>query len=173
MHDIRDYDSAAHQFYKSRDIISLPLISWDFYASHLQKIGQESEDIAKLNGIAHKNCWSLVPEFHEKLIRDKYVIVVTDPTLKIVHATCNILGMTGYLPNEIIGKKPKMFQGKDTSRVTSKKIGRAVHRKEPFEAVVLNYRKDGSPYKCLIKGSPVYDRSGKVVNFIAYEKEVA
>lgn len=173
MNDTVDYDRAAHRFYKSRDIVPLPLISWDFYAVHLQKIGHDSEDITSLEALAHKNRWEVVPKFREKLVRDSYVIVVTDPHLEIVHATQNILGMTGYLPNEIIGKKPKIFQGRDTSRETSRKIGRAVRLKKPFEAVVLNYRKDGTPYKCWIQGSPVFDRSGKVVNFIAYEKKVA
>ena len=40
-------------------------------------------------------------------------------------------------------------------------------------AVLVNYRKDGTTYKCWIQASPVLDETGRVVNFIAFEKEVA
>ncbi|MEM9143974.1 MAG: PAS domain-containing protein [Bacteroidota bacterium] len=173
MDTMRDYDIAANRFYGSLGLVSLPLTSWDFYAENLQKLSLLSEDLVLLTALARKNGWVSLPEFHKKLVRDKYVIVVTDVNLEIVHATHNVLEMTGYFPREIIGENPKMFQGKDTSKRSSEKIGKAVRSQQPFEAVVLNYKKDGSPYKCQIKGLPVYDHSGEVVNFIAYERKVA
>ena len=174
MYDIRNYDAAAHRFYSSQAITSLPLVSWDFHASHLQRIYRVSEDIALLQKLGQSNKWASLNELDGKLMQEaNLVVVVTDIHLKIVHATQNIKEMNGYRPEEIIGKKPKMFQGPETSMTTSKNIGKAVREQKPFEAVVLNYRKDGSTYKCWIKGEPIYNISGEVVNFIAYEKEVA
>ncbi|RKN82993.1 PAS domain-containing protein [Ulvibacterium marinum] len=173
MDEIKNYDTAAHKFYNSQIISSLPLISWDFHATHFQKVCKDHADVFQLKKLAQTNKWSTLLELDDKLIRQDYVIVVTDSHLKIVHATQNILEMNGYMPKEIIGKKPKMFQGKDTCTQTSEEIGRAVRQRKPFEAVVLNYRKNGSSYKCWIKGEPIYDIYGEVVNFIAYEKEVA
>ncbi|WP_299533327.1 PAS domain-containing protein [Ulvibacterium sp.] len=173
MNEIKNYDTAAHKFYSSQNISGLPIVSWDFHATHFQKVCNDSADLFLLNKLAQTNKWSSTPEFNEKLAHDKYVIVVTDSHLKIVHATHNILEMNGYLPNEIIGKEPKMFQGRETCKQTSRKIGQAIRQRKPFETVVLNYRKDGSIYKCWIKGEPIYDIYGEVVNFIAYEKEVA
>ena len=66
-----------------------------------------------------------------------------------------------------------MFQGKLTCRETANKIGNAVKNKMAFEATILNYRKDGSTYNCWIKGAPIKDNKGNVVNFIAFEREVA
>ncbi|MGB2759075.1 MAG: PAS domain-containing protein, partial [Maribacter stanieri] len=78
-----------------------------------------------------------------------------------------------YHPEEIIGKSPKMFQGNLTSKSTLKIVSDAVKQKNSFEVTVVNYRKDGSTYNCWIQGQPVFDLKGDIVNFIAFEKEVA
>jgi len=173
MAEIEHYDRAANRFYSALNIFSLPLVSWDFYASHHHRVCRESADVGHLKKLAQINKWASPVEFDKRLLDDKYVIVVTDSQLKIVHATRNMLEMNGYLPHEVIGKRPKMFQGKNTCKETSKKIGNAIKKHKVFEAVLLNYRKDGSTYKCWIKGEPIHNTSGEVVNFIAYEKEVA
>ena len=81
--------------------------------------------------------------------------------------------MNGYHPSEIIGRTPKIFQGKGTSKSALTEIREAISAKRPFEATVVKYRKDGSPYKCWIKGTPVKNAIGEVVNFVAFEREVA
>jgi len=173
MLEIKNYDLAANKFYSTLDIKSLPINSWDFYASFFDKICQSGNDIFMLKNLAKRNNWLHDENFDEELSQKGHVIVVTDSQLRIVHASQNILDMNGYTSKEVLGKKPKMFQGKDTCEKTLRNIGVAVNKREPFEAVVLNYRKDGSTYKCWIKGNPVFNKSGEIVNFIAYEKEVA
>ena len=81
--------------------------------------------------------------------------------------------MNGYKPEQIIGNKPKMFQGEKTCKKSLSVISSAIKEQRSFETIVTNYRKDGSTYKCWIHGQPVLDNKGKVVNFIAFEREVA
>ncbi len=173
MKEIKDYDIAANRFYSSLDIKSLPLNSWDFYATFFDKVCHASNDVFMLQNLAKSNKWSYNENFEEELFQKEHVILITDAKLTIVHATQNMLHMNGYTPEEVLGKKPKMFQGIHTSKETLKNIGEAVKNKKTFEAVVLNYRKDGSTYKCWIKGEPILNTSGELVNFIAYEREVA
>lgn len=173
MKEIKNYDIAANKFHNTLDIKSLPISSWDLYATFFDKLCQTSSDIFQLKSLAKNNKWSYTENFEEELMHKEHVILVTDPQLRIVHATQNILNMNGYRPEEILGKKPKMFQGIDTCKETSKNVGIAVREMKPFEAILLNYRKDGSTYKCWIKGEPILNKSGEVVNFIAYEREVA
>ena len=173
MLEIKNYDRAANKFYSALDIISLPIHSWDLYATFFNKICKSVNDALMLKNLAKDNKWSYGKNFDDELLEKEHVVVVTDAHLKIVYATQNIYDMNGYKPEEILGKKPKMFQGAETCKETSKIIGQSVQNKEPFEAIILNYRKDGSKYKCWIKGEPILNESGEVVNFIAYEKEVA
>lgn len=115
------------------------------------------------------NQWNLNFSLKEA-INDKNVVVVTDPKLSIVFTTANMFALNGYRPEEVIGKSPKMFQGKDTCPKTSFAIRQAVLSQQPFDEVVLNYCKDGSIYTCRIKGYPVFDKKGVLKNFIALEK---
>lgn len=152
----------------------LPVISWDFYASNYEEIKQTEKDVDSLLRIVSANSWNIDTKIIDtKLKIDKNVVVVTDAKLNIVFATQNMWNMSQYRPEEIIGKSPKMFQGDLTSSTTLKIVSNAIKEKKPFEVTVVNYRKDGSTYKCWIQGQPVFDKKGDVVNFIAFEKEVA
>ena len=173
MSEIKEYDQAAKKFYDTLELNSLPIMSWDMYAPHFTAVCKNYQDIVALNLLAKTNQWSYQKDFGDTLLHKHHVIVVTDPQLRIVHATKNIADMNGYSPKEIVGKTPKMFQGAETCTETTQSIRSAVQNNNPFEAVIINYRKDGSSYKCWIKGEPVFNTSGEVVNFIAYEKEVA
>lgn len=148
MMSTKNYDLAAHKFYSSQNIKSLPLTSWDLYSSRFDKICQTNSDVIALKNLAKSNKWSYVKNFDDELMEKEHVIVITDTELRIVHATQNIVSMNGYTSEEIIGKKPKIFQGAKTCKKTSKNIGAAIKNKESFEAVILNYRKDGTTYKC-------------------------
>ena len=77
--------------------------------------------------------------------------------------------MNGYKPSEVIGKTPQMFQGKDTSADTRKMIKSAIIQRLPFEAVILNYCKNGEPYNCHINAFPIFNHKKILVNFIAFE----
>lgn len=173
MKEMKEYDEAANRFYNSLDLKIFPLVTWDIYASHFDMLCETYQDIKTLESLAEHNNWSYVSKFDGALLRKKEVIIVTDPKLTIVHATHNIWKMNGYRPNEILGKRPKLFQGPETCSITLKRIRTAIQNKEPFEETILNYRKNGMPYNCWIKAEPVFDSSGALVNFIAYEKEVA
>lgn len=174
MEDLRDYDSAVIKFRKSLNFNLLPLLSWDFYAKSFDAIKRSAEDLSSLLALASTNSWNMNTDvLDEKLRANKNVIVVTDSNLTIVFATKNIWDMNQYHPQEIIGNKPKMFQGAKTSKATLKVISEAIRERKPFETTVINYRKDGSTYKCWIQGQPIYNNEGDIVNFIAFEKEVA
>ncbi|MGB6153529.1 MAG: PAS domain-containing protein [Pricia sp.] len=170
---MKDYDNAAHRYYSALDLKSLPLVSWDIYGQHFDALCKNYQDIQALQRLSKDNKWSYPSRFNEALIQKEHVVLVTDTQLTIVHATHNISAMNGYLPHEVTGRKARMFQGPQTNRKITSDIGKAVKDRLPFEAVITNYRKDGTTYNCWIKGEPIFDTKGELVNFIAYEKEVA
>ena len=173
MKEIQHYDKAAHKFYNNQRFNTFPITTWDLFAEQFRITGEGLNDIVKLTKLAEGNKWNTTIPFKNEILDKNHIIVITDASLNIVHASQNIHKMNGYTSEELIGKKPKMFQGELTCKATSLKIGKAVKEQMPFEATIVNYRKDGSTYNCWIKGSPIKDATGKVVNFIAFEKEVA
>ncbi len=173
MQEIQHYDRAAHNFYQKRTFTALPLTTWDLFAEQFKTTSEGLSDIVQFKKLAETNKWKTLISFKNEILDKNHVIVVTDETLNIVHTSQNIHKMNGYTTEELVGKKPKLFQGELTCKETARKIGEAVQNKIPFEATILNYRKDGSTYNCWIKGAPIKDIHGKIVNFIAFEREVA
>lgn len=170
--EFKVYDAAFAKQHNKHNINGMPLVSWDIYMQFLFQTNVLINDVNSLNQIATKNQWKSVWDFKENL-QDKTVIVVTDAQLKIVFATKNIKKMNGYSASEVVGNSPKMFQGEQTDLQVSNEIRQAIINKVPFEKNVINYCKDGSLYRCQIKGFPVFNNKGEVINFIAFEKIAA
>lgn len=166
------YEQAFSRYFNTINFPKTPLATWDFYSSHFSDLKKSISDTVLLKNFEIKNKWNCDWNMQEEL-QDQTVIVLTDVNLKIVFASKNMVSMNGYLPSEVIGQHPKMFQGEATNINVSKIIGEAVKNRVPFQEVVINYCKDGSLYKCEIKGYPIFDSSGKLRNFIAFEKMVA
>jgi len=173
MKEIKNYDRAAYRFYNTQRIHSLPINSWDLFGPYFSRLCKDQKDLTILSKLSKENKWVYPVSWHNQLVKKEHIIVVTDPHLNIVHATHNIFYMNGYTPNEILGKKPKIFQGKDTCKKTTALISSAIKEGQDFNVTLVNYHKDGSAYNCWIKGEPIYNTKGKIVNFIAYERKVA
>jgi PAS domain S-box-containing protein len=166
------YEEAIANYYTSLTFKSLPLLSWNFFAENLDKMKMTLSDSLALKNLVSQNKWKTSWDFKDQL-QDNTVIVVTDPSLKIVFASNNIVTMNGYYPKEVIGNSPKMFQGEQTDNTISKEISFAVRNQKPFDKIIINYCKDGSIYKCQIKGYPIFNNRGILTNFIAFEKIAA
>lgn len=169
MSDLSEYDKAKSAYLNKMNSNRMPLISWDFYGGFFKKLSQDLSDLKKLENLMSANNWVSDFDFQKEL-QEENVIVVTDPALKIVFASHNMIKMTGYESDEIIGKTPKFFQGEKTSLQTNLKIRKAINARQPFEEVIVNYKKSGEMYDCLVKGFPVFNKKGELSHFIAFER---
>lgn len=149
----------------------LPLISFDIHLRHLYTKGAVQQDLINFKK-SHPDL-VLSQAIIDEYIDNGAVLVLTDLSLKIQFATSNIVHMTGFKSDEVLGKSPKIFQGKKTNKSVNEVIRKSVAERVPFHYVIINYRKDKSTYNCDIKGFPVRNKQGKIVNYIAIEKEVA
>ena len=169
MTDLYDYDEAFSRYSKSLENRPMPLHSWDLFSNHFDKFKASLYDGKKLETFAKKHHWNRNWNFTNELQQEN-VIVITDTNLNIVFASQNIIEMTGYSSEEIIGQNPKMFQGKETSLEELQLIRKAIQLQEPFDKTIVNYKKNGERYLCHIKGFPVFNAKNELVNFVAFEK---
>jgi PAS domain S-box-containing protein len=149
-----------------------PLMSWDVYLNFYRRMTALANDKASLDRMAFENKWRHKFDFEQQLFHQQNTIIVTSPSLNIVYASSNVVQMTGYYPDELMGKNPSILQGPDTDTSTRSIIRQAVDSKTPFEKKLVNYRKNGEKYHCEIKGFPLFNREKQLVNFIAFEKEI-
>lgn len=169
MIDFKEYDQSVETYIKSSRNKMMPLISWDIYSQTFSKLSSTLQDSTKLRLLSNNQNWIHNLNLKDELLNDT-VIVVTDVKLNIVFASHNLLKLNGYRPEEVLGQSPKIFQGKETCQKTSFEIKEAILAQKPFDKIVTNYCKDGSIYKCQIKGYPVFDEKGVLQNFIALER---
>ena len=80
--------------------------------------------------------------------------------------------ITGYAADEMIGRTPRMFQGKRTDRWTLDRMKASVRTGEPCSVELINYRKDGSVYDVELLVSPVRDEHGRVTHFVSIHHDI-
>ncbi|WP_367772997.1 PAS domain-containing protein [Flavobacterium sp. WC2421] len=170
MINFEHYENAVAEHHKSIRIKTTPVSSWDFHCVMINDMKNSFIDFNMLEQIASMYKWNNPYWDIKNKLSEEEVIIVTDAQLSIVFASQNITKMNGYTPDEVIGKSPSMFQGKKTSAFVSKQIRKAIQLKQPFEKKILNYKKNGDIYTCLINGYPIYNVSGEFSHFIAFEK---
>ncbi|EMR01061.1 PAS domain-containing protein [Cesiribacter andamanensis] len=150
-----------------------PLLSWDVYA--LQQYSAThalKEDVRQLEMLARLGGWVHSWNFTQKVVQERKTILVTSLNQQILFASSSLFAMTGYLPQEVLGKSPKIFQGPETSPESKALIRSALQAQQPFAALLTNYQKGGSAYTCQVEGFPVVDHRGALVNYIAFEQAV-
>ncbi|MGB3207076.1 MAG: PAS domain-containing protein, partial [Crinalium sp.] len=96
----------------------------------------------------------------------------TQPHNPIIYCNPAFESITGYPPEEVLGRNCKFLQGKDTDPAVIEQIRQALLRKEECQVVLRNYRKDGTPFWNELKISPVCDRNGNLTNFIGVQTEI-
>jgi len=168
MFDLSQYDkSVADANSKDKNVI-MPLISWDIYSVFFHNLKINNTDFSQLNEMASHYNWDLNLNLLEEL-QNNDAIIITNANLKIEFASHGIQGMTGYNSKEVLGKSPRMFQGEKTSEDKRSEIKKAIFAQKPFEATLINYRKNGETYDCHIRSFPVFNKKGVLTHFIALE----
>lgn len=154
--------------------MSHPLLCWDIVLEGRGRREEFEHDLRFLNKLEQAGYWKFLPgrSLDNALVWENKTILVTSANLEIVFASKNIVNMNGYLPKEVVGKTPKLFQGRATESASRKIISAAVQDQAAFTCSILNYRKDGSLYNCSIEGYPVVNEMGKLVNYVAIEEEI-
>nr|AML77009.1 putative LOV domain-containing protein [Calycanthus floridus] len=97
----------------------------------------------------------------------------TKPDCPIMYASAGFFSMTGYSGKEVIGRNCRFLQGPDTDTVEIAKIREAVKTGKNYCGRILNYKKNGTPFRNLLTITPIKDDAGKVVKYIGMQVEVS
>ena len=99
-------------------------------------------------------------------------ILVTDTTAKgkIVYANKAFKKLTGYDPDKVVGKTPRILQGAATDKKVIDRLSKALKNGRKFEGKAINYKKDGTPFIMYWRVLPI--KVGKKIEaWVAIQRE--
>lgn len=95
-----------------------------------------------------------------------------EPGPRIVYANPGFTAMTGYEPEEVMGKTPRLLQGPDTDPELLAELRRLLEQGESFFGETINYRKDGTPFINEWSISPVHNEAGHATHYVAVQRDI-
>ena len=99
-------------------------------------------------------------------------ILITDATAKgkIIYANKAFKKLTGHDSSEVIGKTPRVLQGKGTDKKVIERLSVALKSGRKFEGKAINYKKDGTPFIMYWRVLPI--KVGKKIEaWVAIQRE--
>lgn len=101
-------------------------------------------------------------------------VAVTDPAGLIEWVNPAFSAMCGYTLGELRGRKPgALLQGPATDPAAVSRIRQSVREGRACRETLINYHKDGSPYRVAIQIAPVLDDDQGPLWFVARERILA
>lgn len=152
----------------------------EYYAVHLraEELGEECYALI-VRDLTQRNERDQVQRLLETALNqgNDAVIITKAPTTPkdgfyIQFANPVLSKQTGYTEAEYLGKSPKMFQGPGTCQETRKRMRARLNKGEAVREVLLNYRKDGTPFWVELSIVPVLNPAGQLTHWVSIQRDV-
>ncbi len=115
-------------------------------------------------------------ETAESLIANsKVAAVVSDPKLPdnpIVACNEAFMALTGYRRDEIIGRNCRFLRGPGTEPEQTAALREAIAGHRPTMVELINYKKDGTPFRNAVMIAPLFDAAGKVTYYLGSQMAI-
>jgi PAS domain S-box-containing protein len=102
-------------------------------------------------------------------------VLISDPCegdMPTIFANPAFSQVTGYGRAEIMGRNCRILQGAETDPAAIEEIRQAIKQRRPWRGTLRNYRKDGTPFWNQLSINPVFDETGKLINYVGLLADV-
>ena len=136
-------------------------------------ITEQNTLIEKLNETVSK-----LNLYEKVVINIKEAVLITEaepfnlPGPRILYVNDAFYTMTGYTPEEVIGKTPRILQGPKTDRKQLDKIRHALEHWQSVKVELINYKKDGSEFFVEFEIIPVANEKGWFTHWVSVQRDI-
>ena len=95
--------------------------------------------------------------------------IADNPLIVANEAFC---ALTGYPESEIIGRNCRFLSGVGTEPWLTERIREGVRTRRPVLVDILNYRRDGAPFRNAVLVTPLFDDNGELAWFLGSQIEL-
>jgi len=102
--------------------------------------------------------------------------VMSNPRLPdnpIVECNAAFEALTGYGRDEIIGNNCRFLTGAGTEADLTELLRDGIRRRQPVMVEILNYKKDGTPFRNAVMVAPIFGAAGELEYFLGSQVEIA
>jgi PAS domain S-box-containing protein len=102
--------------------------------------------------------------------------VVSNPRMAdnpIVACNQAFVDLTGYSPDEIIGRNCRFLRGPGTEPNLSEQLRSGIAARVPVMVEILNYKKDGTQFRNAVMIAPIFDAEGDLEYFLGSQVELS
>jgi PAS domain S-box-containing protein len=100
------------------------------------------------------------------------LVLISDPTGKIEYVNPKFTEVSGYLPQEVIGKNPRILKSGRTPPEEYKRLWETITAGRVWRGEFLNRKKNGEHYWASASISPVRSPRGEITHFVAVEEDI-
>lgn len=101
--------------------------------------------------------------------------VISNPRLPdnpIVECNAAFVALTGYSSDEIIGHNCRFLSGAGTEPWLTEMLRNGIRRRQPVMVEILNYKKDGTPFRNAVMVAPIFDAEGNLEFYLGSQIEI-
>ena len=113
---------------------------------------------------------------HMRLVTDSPIpSVISDPRLPdnpIIACNDAFCELTGYPPEEVVGRNCRFLSGPATEPWLTEEIRRGVREHRPVLVEILNYKRNGQPFRNAVLVAPIYDEEDALLYFLGSQVEI-
>lgn len=113
---------------------------------------------------------------HFRLVTDSPIpSVISDPRLPdnpIVACNAPFCELTGYSPTEVVGRNCRFLSGPATEPWLTDEICRGVREHRSVLVEILNYKRNGQPFRNAVLVAPIYDEQDALLYFLGSQLEI-
>ncbi len=102
-------------------------------------------------------------------------VTLADPDQEdcpIVYANKAFSDLTGYGPEDIIGKNCRFLQGADKGQAEVARLREGIKKHEPVSVTLRNYKKDGTLFHNHLAVTPLFDNKGELLYYLGVQYDV-
>ncbi len=100
------------------------------------------------------------------------IVIITDPEANIQYVNRTFEQITGYIRAEVLGKNPRLLKSGKQGEGFYREMWDHLAEGKVFRACMINKCKDGSLYTEDATISPVFDKAGKIVNYVGVKRDM-
>ncbi|MDT0507307.1 LuxR C-terminal-related transcriptional regulator [Novosphingobium sp. MMS21-SN21R] len=112
---------------------------------------------------------------NEMIASSPTAAVISNPRLPdnpIIACNDAFVELTGYGRDEIIGRNCRFLRGTGTEDEKALTLREGIWRKQPVMVEILNYKKDGTPFRNAVMVAPIFDAAGELEYFLGSQVEI-